>query len=83
MKEFYQEHKREIALVAAPIVLTTAVVVAVPSLAKSAAVLVFTGACLAVGFWSGKKVTNLIDEAYYTSDKKITEIAKDLGVIPG
>jgi hypothetical protein len=77
---FFKEHKKELAYIAAPVAITAGLVVTAPGLVKTAGALVFTGACLAVGFWSGKKLTNAIDAAYYTSDKKIKEVMSDLGM---
>ena len=41
--------------------------------------IIFTGFCLAVGFWAGKKVTNRIDEFIFCHSKEYREIAKRNG----
>jgi hypothetical protein len=49
--------------------LTTAGIITL-SLAKSSTMLMFSGACLAMGFWAGRKVTDKIDRVLFMMDKK-------------
>ena len=43
------------------------------SLSVAAGKIIFTGACLAVGFWVGKKLTNRIDYFIYTHSAEFKE----------
>jgi len=80
-KQFVLDHKKEIAMISIPVAGAAVVSIVAPAVVKTAGALVFTGACLAIGFWAGKKVTNAADAAWYTRDSKIDEIAKELGIV--
>lgn len=46
------------------------------SLTATTAKLVYTGACLAVGFYIGKKLTNKIDYWIFTHSKEFEQFVK-------
>jgi len=47
------------------------------SFAIKTASLIFTGACLAIGFWAGKKLTNRIDEFLYVHSREFKQFVAD------
>jgi len=47
------------------------------SLTITAGKLIFTGFCLAIGFWAGKKLTNRIDEFLYIHSKEFKQFTAD------
>ena len=43
--------------------------------------MIFSGACLGVGFWMSKKITNVMDEYLFMYDKrKLEQLSKEMNL---